>query len=143
MRGVVFEDAAGGVVDEDEAFLPAYIGERERADNIGADGLDLVRLAPVDVGAAGDAGGVEDVSRLDGGDVGLEVDPVLEAARPVDVVDALGLAELAEQAAYPAGAAVDQELEVLSRRAVGGGAHGDGGGREAQCVKMGMGIEMW
>lgn len=112
--GVVLEDASGGVVDEDEAFLPADVGERERADDIGADGLDLVGLAPVDVGAAGDAGGVEDVGGLGGGDVGLEVGPVLEAARAVDVVDVLGLAELAEEAANPAGAPVDQELEGLS-----------------------------
>lgn len=113
MRRIVLEDAAGGVVDEDQPLLPAHVSQRQRADDVGADRLHLVRLAPVDVGAAGDAGGVEDVGGLDGGDVGLEGCPVLEPARAVDVDDVLGVAELAEEAANPAGAAVDEELQGL------------------------------
>lgn len=137
MLGIVLEDAAGGVVDEDEALLPADVGEGEGADDVGADGLDLVGLAPVDVGASGDAGGVEDVGGVDGGDVGLEGGAVLEAAGAVDVVDLLGVAELAEEAANPAGAAVDQELQGLGRGAVGGGAHGGGGGGERERERCG------
>lgn len=128
MLRIVLEYTSRRVVDEHQALLPAHVGQRQRADNISADRLHLVGLAPVDVGAAGDAGGVEDVSGPDVGDVGLDGGPVLESARSVDVVDVLGLAELAEQTANPAGAAVDQELEGLSWT-VGGGAHGGG-----ECV---------
>lgn len=42
----------------------AHVGEGQAADQVGADRLDLVVLAPVHVGAPGDAGGVEDVRGL-------------------------------------------------------------------------------
>lgn len=96
MTGIVLEDASSGIVDENQAFLSADVSEREGSDDVGADSLDLVGLTPVDVWAAGDAGGVEDVSRIDGGDVSLEGGAVLEAAGAVDEVETLRLAELAE-----------------------------------------------
>jgi hypothetical protein len=126
VRVVVLEDAPGGVVDEDEAAAAADVGERERADDVGADGLGAVRLAPVNVGAAGDARGVEHVRRGRGVDVGLELGAVLEPAGGVGEGDPLRGAELAQQAPDPARAAVDEELERRRglRRAVGGDAHG-------------------
>ena len=70
-----------------------------------------MRFAPVDIRAAGDAGGVEDMGGLDGGDVGLEGGAVLEAAGTIHEIDPLLLTELAKQTANPAGPAVNQELE--------------------------------
>jgi len=118
--GVVLEDAVGGVVDENEAVVAADVGEGEGSDDVGSDGLDFVGFAPIDVGAARDAGGVEDVSGLELGYVGLEGGAVLEAAGAVLEGDALGTAEGAEEAANPARAAVDEEVEGMGR----GGAVG-------------------
>lgn len=117
VSGVVLENAAGGVVNEHEAAVPAQVGEGQGPYDVGPDSLDLMRFAPVDVGAAGDSGGVEDVGGLDGGDVGFEGAAVLEAAGAVLEANALGLAYLAEKAANPARLAVDQKLELP----VGGG----------------------
>lgn len=111
MRGIVLENAASGVIDQDQASVTAHIGQAQGSDDIGSNGLDLMRFAPVDVGAAGDAGSVEDVSGLDGGDVGLEGDAVLEAAGAISEIDSLLFTELAKQTANPAGTAVNQELE--------------------------------
>lgn len=123
MIRIVLEDASSGIIDQNQASLPADVSESESPDDVGADGLDLVGLAPVDVGAAGDTGGVEDVSGIDSGDVGLEGGAVLETAGAVDEAEALGLAELAEEAANPAGAAVDQELQRLLVCSVGREPH--------------------
>ena len=43
-----------------------------RNDDIGTDGFDLVSLAPVDVGAAGDTDKVVDVGELDIHDMALK-----------------------------------------------------------------------
>lgn len=139
---VVLEDAPRGVVDEHEAPGAADVGERERAADVGADGLDAVGLAPVDVGAAGDARGIEDVGGRDLVDVGLELGAVLEPAGAVGEGDALRGAELAEEAPNPAGAAVDEELERRRRGAVGGDRHGESArsGRDGRGVEMG---EWW
>lgn len=132
MAGVVLEDAARGVVDEQDPSAPADVGERERAHDVGADGLGAVRLAPVDVGAARDARGVEHVGGRGGVDVGLELGAVLEPAGAVGEGDPARGAEAAQQPPDPARAAVDEELERrhgrgrLLRRAVGGGgAHAE------------------
>lgn len=111
MRGVVLENATGCVVNQHQALLPAHVSKRQRSDDIRTDRLHLVRLAPVDVRAAGHSGGVEDVCGLYGGDVGLEGCPVLQATRAVNVVEFLSFAELTQQTAYPSGTAVDQEFE--------------------------------
>jgi hypothetical protein len=117
---IVLEDTPSGVVDQHQAFLSAHVGQGQSSDDIGPDGLDLVGLAPVHVGSAGDSGGVEDVGGLHGRQVGDERRAVLETAGAVREVYALGLAEPPKHAAYPAGAAVDQELErfVGGRRAI-------------------------
>lgn len=111
VRGIVLENAAGGVINENQPSLAAHIGQAQGSDHIGSNGLDLMRLAPVDVGAAGYTGGVEDVGRLHGGDVGLEGGAVLEATGPIRKIDSLLFAELAEQTANPAGPAVYQKPE--------------------------------
>lgn len=113
MIGIVLEDAAGGVINENQAFVSAEVSEREGTDDISPYGLHLVGFAPVDVGPARHPGRVEDVGGLGGADVGFEGGSVLEAAGAVGEVDGLSLAELAEQAPDPAGAAVDQKLERL------------------------------
>lgn len=64
MIRVVLEDAASGVIDEYESLVPANISKGEGADHVGPDGLHLVGLTPVDVGAACDTGGVENVGGL-------------------------------------------------------------------------------
>lgn len=122
---IILKDATSGVVDQSDSILAADVGEGERAHHIGPDGLHLVRLAPVDVGAAGDAGGVEYVGRTGVGDVGGELGAVLEPAVAVGEVDAPGAAKATKEATDPACAAVDQNLERLLRSAaVGlGGAH--------------------
>ena len=84
---IVLENAPGRIVNEDQPPLSAYVSEGQGADHVGPDGLDLMGFAPIDVGAAGDAGGVEDVGGLNIGDVGLERAAILEAAGAVDVVD--------------------------------------------------------
>lgn len=71
MLRVVLENAPGGIINQNQTPLPAHIGQGEGSDDVGPYGLDLVRLAPVDVGAAGDAGGVDDVGGVVGGQVCL------------------------------------------------------------------------
>lgn len=96
MTRIVLEYTTGGVVDENESFLSANVGESQGPGDVRADGLDLVGLAPVDVGTSGDSGGVEHVARLHGLDVGDDGLTVLEPTGSVSVGDSLGLAELAE-----------------------------------------------
>lgn len=139
MARIVLEDASRGVVNEHEPPCAADVCERERAADVGADGLDAMRLAPVDVGAAGDARGIEHVCGGDLVDVGLELGAVLEAAGAVGEGDALRGAELAEEAPDPAGAAVDEELERRRRGAVGGDGHGEGVARSGGDEEGGSG----
>lgn len=113
VTGIVLEDAAGGVINENQTFVSADVSKRKGADDISPYGLDLMRFAPVDVGPTGHPGRVEDVGGLDGGDIGFEGGAVLEAAGAVGEVNGLSLAELAEQAPDPASAAVDEKLERL------------------------------
>jgi len=115
MSGIVLEDATGGVVEEEEAVLAADVGESEGSDDVGSDCLDLVGLAPVDVGAARDTGGVEYVGGLDLSYVLFEGGPVLETARGILEGDGLGLAEGAEETTNPARTAVDKELDWVVR----------------------------
>lgn len=110
---IVLEDTPGGVVDQDEALPSANVSQGEGPHDVGPDGLDLVGLAPVNVGPAGDAGGIEDVGRLDGHQVGLERRAVLQATGPVGEIDTPGLAEPPQQPADPACAAIDEELVRL------------------------------
>lgn len=125
MTRIVLEDTPGGEVDQDQAFLSAHVGQGQSPDHVGPDGLDLVGLAPVHVGPAGDPRGIEDVGGLHGRQVGNERRAVLEAARGVRKVYALRLAEPPQHAAYPARPPIDQELEWLvgDRRTVGWETH--------------------
>ena len=70
-------------------------------------------LAPVDVGSAGDARGVEDVRALGALDVVLDAHAVLQTRAAVAPLVAEFREELAELAADPARAAVDEEHGLL------------------------------
>ena len=105
-----------------DALEEAGVGEVEGADDVAADGGLLVVLAPVDVGAAGAAGGVEDVGGLDAVELGEDGLAVLHADGGGVDFFALGLEEGLEVAGDPAFAAPDEE-------SVGG--HGD-------CVVVGL-----
>lgn len=111
MCGIILENAASGIINQDQASLTAHIGQGQGSDHIGSNGLDLMRFAPIDVGAASDSSSVEDMGWLDSGDISLEGGAVLEAARAVSEIDTLLLAEVAKQTANPASPAVNQELE--------------------------------
>lgn len=107
MTRIVFKYTTGGVVDQNESFLSANVGESQGPGDIRTDGLDLVGLAPVDVGTPGDSGGVEDVGRLHGFDVGDDGLTILKPTGSVSVGDSLSFAEFAEKSADPAGSTVD------------------------------------
>lgn len=96
MTRIVLENATRRVIDQNESLLPANVGECECSGDVRADGLDLVRLAPVDVRTPGDTGGVEDVARLHGFDVGDDRLTILKTTGAVSVGDSLRFAELAE-----------------------------------------------
>lgn len=114
MSRIVLENTTRGVIDQHQTLFPAHVGKRQRANNVGADCLHLMGLAPVDVGPTRHTGGVENVRRTDGGDVGLEGGPVLQPTRPVNIFDTLSFAELTQQPANPACAPVYQKLIGLS-----------------------------
>ena len=61
---VVHKDATGGVDGAVNVSLETQIGQIQGSDDVGSDGFGLVRFAPIDVGTAGDAGGVQDVRGL-------------------------------------------------------------------------------
>ena len=68
-------------------------------------------LAPINVGSAGNAGGVEDVGRLDAVEFGGHVGAVLDAGRGKDDLDILIIEEGGHFATDPASfAAVDEGL---------------------------------
>ena len=105
---VVLVDAArreDGAVDAAEE---AAVGEVEGADDVAPYGSLLVVLAPVDVGTAGDASGVEDVGGLDAVELGEHGLAVLHADRGAVDLLALRLEEGREVAGDPALAAPDE-----------------------------------
>ena len=107
MTRIVLEYAAGGVIDQNESFLSANVGESQGPGDIRTDGLDLVGLAPVDVGTPGDSGGVEHVARLHGFDVVDDGLAILKPTGSVSVGDSLSFAEFAKKSADPSGSTVD------------------------------------
>ncbi len=52
MSIIILEDAASGVVDQEEVVLLAHICESESTNHIGSNGLHFVRLAPVHIRAS-------------------------------------------------------------------------------------------
>lgn len=86
---VVVEDAASSVVRHVNVLAVADIGEGEAPDDVGADGLNLVVLTPVHVGAACYAGAVEHMGGLDALDVGEDALTVLQASSRKVKVQAL------------------------------------------------------
>lgn len=93
---IVLEDAAGGVVDEDEAFMMADVGEGESADDVGSDGFNFVRFAPVHIGSTRDTRGVEHVAGLHSRYVRLQRRAVLQSAGAVLILDPALFAELTQ-----------------------------------------------
>ncbi len=117
---VVFENAPRGVDGAVDVPFIAQVGNVERADNVGADGVGFVILAPINVGTTGNAGGVEDVGGSDGVELRCHVGAVLDAGRGQDHLDTLFPEEGGHFTADPAGfAAVDESLGEGS----GGGGH--------------------
>ena len=96
-----------------DVVLEGDVAKLENADDIRANGLHLVVLAPVDVGSTGDARGVEDVRALGALDVFLDAHAVQQVRAAVAPVVAELREELAEFAADPARAAVDEEHQLL------------------------------
>ena len=114
---VVFEYASRCVNGAVNSALVAQIGEVERADDVGADRLGHVILAPVDVWTAGDAGGHEDVGGLDVVELRGDVGAVLAACVGEDEFDALFLEQVRHLAAYPSGlASIDENFGEGCRR---------------------------
>ena len=113
MRVVVLVDATGGKVGDVDVVLEGDVAKLENADDVRANGLHLVVLAPVDVGSSGDARGVEDVRALGALDVVLDAHAVLQARAAVAPVVTEFREEFAEFTADPARAAVDEEHRLL------------------------------
>ena len=72
MIRIILKDTSSGIIDQDNTLISAHVSQSECSSNVGSNGLDLVGLAPVDVGAARDAGGVEHVGWLGSREVGFE-----------------------------------------------------------------------
>lgn len=102
---VVLEDASGGEEHVVDAQHLTHIRHDKSADDVGADGLDAVVLAPVHVGAAGHTRGVEDVGRLILLDLAHKGLAIVCAA--LSVLEGLALLsqKLTELSADPTGAA--------------------------------------
>lgn len=108
---VVFEDAARGVDGAVDVALVAQVGEVQRANDVGPYGVGPVIFAPVDVGAAGDAGGHEDVGGLDCVEFGCDGFAVFAAGRGEHYFYAFGFQQDGHFAADPAClAAVDERF---------------------------------
>ncbi len=114
VRLVVLVDAASGEDGDVNALEEAGVGQVEGADDVGAHGGLLVVLAPVDVGAAGGTGSVQDVGGLDPLELGQDGLAVLHAdGGAVDLL-ALGLEERLEVTSHPAFTAPDKEAVGLA-----------------------------
>lgn len=109
---IVLVDAAGGEDGAVDALQEAAVGQVEGADDIGPHGFLLVVLTPVDVGATGAAGGVEDMGRLDAVELLEDLLAVLHAHSGGMHVFALRLEDVLEMTGDPALAAPDQEPVV-------------------------------
>jgi len=109
MGVVVQVDAARGEDGAVDPALEAGVGQVQGADGVGAHGFLFVVLAPIDVGTAGAAGGVEDVGGLDAVQLGQDALAVLHADRRAEDLLALLLKELLEVAGHPTLAAPDEE----------------------------------
>ncbi len=81
MGVVIFEDAPGGVDGAVDVAFIAQVGDVESANDIGTDSLGFVIFTPINVGTAGNAGGIEDVGGLDTVELGGHVGAVLDACR--------------------------------------------------------------
>ena len=108
--GVIVEvDAARGEDGDVDALEEAAVGQVEGANDVGAHGLLLVVLAPVDVGPSSAAGAVQDMGRANPVQFRLDGLPILHTDRGHVDLFALALQDLLQVAGYPALAAPDKE----------------------------------
>lgn len=122
---IVLVDASGRKDGAVNTSLGALIGQRQSANDVGANRLLLVVLAPVNVGSASAARGVEDVRGLDLVEHLGDTGDIFHADSGAGNLLALLLEELLEVASHPALAAPDEE--AVGRRTVGS-RHDDGVG---------------
>ena len=111
MGVVVLEDASRGVNGAVDAPFVGEVGEVEGANDVGADGVGFVVFAPVNVGAAGDSSGHENVGGFHFVEFLGHVGAVFAAGFGEDDFDSLFFQEGGHFAADPAGfAAVDESF---------------------------------
>mmetsp|Transcript_10106 Transcript_10106/g.43013 ORF Transcript_10106/g.43013 Transcript_10106/m.43013 type:complete len:333 (-) Transcript_10106:1150-2148(-) len=118
---VVLVDAPGGEVGDVHVVEERDVAQVQDPDDVRADGLRLVVLAPVHVGAAGDARGAQDVRALRALDVIDDRLAVLQARAAERPLVALFRKQLPELAADPAGAPVHEEHGSPLALVLGGG----------------------
>jgi hypothetical protein len=105
---IVLVDAAGSENSAVDVLEEAAVSKVEGADNIGADGVLLVVLAPIDVWAASAASAVQDVGWLDSLELSNDGLAVLHADSGGGDLLALGLEERLEVTSNPALTTPDQ-----------------------------------
>lgn len=120
---IILVDASSRKYGAVNTSLGTLIGQRQSANDVGANSLLLVVLAPVDVGSASAASGVEDVRGLDLVEHLGDTSGILHADGGAGDLLALLLEELLEVASHPALSAPDEE--AVGRRTVGS-RHDDG-----------------
>lgn len=106
---VVGVDAAGGKDSEVDLLKEAAVRQVEGADNVAPDGLLLVILAPVDIGASGAASAVENISRLDSLKLSNDSLAILHADCGSGNSLALALQDVLQMSCDPSGASPDQK----------------------------------
>ncbi len=106
---IISVDAASGEDSAVNALEEAAVGQVKGTDNVIADGILLVVLAPVDVWASSGTGTVEDVGWLDTLELSDDSLTVLHANSGGSDLLALGLEESLEVASDPALTSPDEE----------------------------------
>lgn len=106
---IVSVDAAGGEDGAVDVLEVAAVGKAEGTDNVGADGVLLVILAPIDVWTASAASAVQDVGWLDTLELSNDGLAVLHADSGGSDLLALGLEEGLEVTGNPSLSTPDEE----------------------------------
>jgi len=106
---IVMIDTTGGKNGAVDASKEAAIGKVEGSDHVGSHGFFLVILAPVDIGAAGTTGTVQNMGGLDLVELGLDGFSVLHAHRSHVNFFTLTLQKGFEVASDPAPASPDEK----------------------------------
>lgn len=117
---IVCVDASGGENGQVDLLEETAIGQVQGADDIAADGILLVVLAPIDVGATSAASTVENVGWLNSLELGNDSLTVLHADSGGSNGLALALEESLEMTGNPSCATPDEVGGLLGG---GGGGH--------------------